>query len=318
MTQRTVRPGEIAPSAELSNPRQRRLPVFGKGRAGKVAQSIVRSLTDAGRLGKPAKLIAREVRYPLRTVYRSLGRLTENGVVRCVPGGFALAAVLGDVTTDPAAILGFQNLRFTVSNWQTTPPPPCRAAKPWRVEEGGSAGPHERAELSWEGRRVTLYYHASTGNLDVIVAAKTPIPLLGMPELVGWLKAMLGLDRGESTRVTQIEVNADHLGFRLAPNYLELRDAGKWAQVLYQKGAVLRQELRLFEVAEKGGSSVSLERAAEILVEGSPLVQLRRIVERELELEMRRSGREGLTPGRVGGRDPSKVVPSEAIIEGYA
>ncbi|MGA7860671.1 MAG: hypothetical protein WCB19_02295 [Thermoplasmata archaeon] len=267
-----------------ADPLQHRLALFSAPRAGKVARSIVRSLTDAGCLGKGAKEIAAEARVPLRTVYRSLDRLTEAGVVKPVLGKFVLAQILGDITTDPSAILGFQNIQFTVSEWQMEPAPPCRTAFRWTLGDGGDAGSKEVAEGVWEGRRVKMTFYPDRGSLEVIIAAVVPIPLLKAPELLGWLNAMLGLGRGESTELTRVEANADHEVFVLERNYLELRRIGEFAQVLYQKASALRHEMRLYRPTDADGNRLPLERAVEILTEGSPVRQLLRLAEKEAEI----------------------------------
>ena len=274
------------------------------------------ALGTAGRFGKPAKEVAREIGIPLRTVYRTIRRLHSFEVIQPAPNGWALSSVVGDVTSDPTAILGFENVRWKVSNWQTQPPPPCRTAQAWTPHDGGDAGSFESLELGWEGRRITLRYYPSSGTLEVAVAAHTPIPLLLAPELSGWLKAMLGLGRGETSECTHIEVNATHEGFRADGfRYMEIRRFGEFAQVLYQKTVGLKHEVRLYRPLDSDGHRVSIERSLEILAEGSPLRVLLRIVERELELERLRVTR--TEPERTAQvRRAEEVAPSEARREG--
>jgi hypothetical protein len=269
----------------VNDPAQSRLAIFAKPRAGKVARAVVMALTGAGRLGKPAKVIARESGQPLRTVYRSLHRLTEIGIVQQVPGGYALTSVLGDITTDPAATLGFQNLRFVIEKWQTEPAPPCRTARPWHpIASGDDPEAREGTELVWEGRRVNLTYYPSTGKLEVRIEAHVPIPLHLAGELMGWLKAMLGHDLGAGSRPTLIEVNAGHQAFRWEPQYLEVREMGAFAHVIYQRLEVLREEWRLFNPVDAYGAGLTVTQLATQLVEGSPQARWERIVKAELEL----------------------------------
>jgi hypothetical protein len=291
------------------DPDQSRLAIFAKPRAGKVARAVVVSLSSAGRLGKHVKVIARETGQPLRTVYRSIHRLTEIGVTQKVPGGYALASVLGDITTDPAAILGFQNLRFVIEKWQTTPAPPCRTARPWHPIDGGSAPDAEGVDLVWEGRRVTLTHYPSTGSLEVRIEAHVPIPLLMASELVGWLKAMTGSELGPGTRITLCEVNAGHQAFRWEEKYIEVREVGVLSHVLYQKVDELREEFRLFSPTNPDGTPLTVVQLTTQLVEGSSQARLERIVKMELELASKELELERLrhgirTPGAAPERQP--------------
>jgi len=289
---------------------QTRLAIFSVPRAGKVARAVVVSLSSAGRLGKPAKVIARESGHPLRTVYRSLHRLTEIGITREVPGGYALASVLGDITTDPAAILGFQNLRFVIEKWQTVPAPPCRTTKPWHPIPAGDGPEREGTDLVWEGRRVNLTYYPSTGALEVRIEAKVPIPLNLAGELTGWLKAMLGSDLGPGTRPTLVEINAGHQAFRWEPAYLEVRHVGQLAHVIYQKVDQLREEFRLFNPLGPGGTPLTVTELATQLVEGSPQARMERIVKMELELASKELELERLRHGTVPpGTAPERPAP---------
>lgn len=295
-----------------ADPDQERLAIFSRPRAGKVARAIVVALTGSGRLGKTAKEIARESCHPIRTVYRSLHRLTEAGIVKEVSGRFVLTSVLGDISTDPAAILGFQNWRFTIEKWQTEPPPPCRTAHPWHpIPTGDSPLKAEGVDLVWEGRRVSLAYYPSTGTLEVRIEAHVPIPLLKASELLGWLKAMLGSELGPGTRNTLIEVNADHgQSFRWEPEYVEVRQTGLLAHVIYQKVDRLREEYRLFNPTEKDGTALTVVQLAAQLVEGSPQARYERIVKMELELAAKELEIERLkvarteTPGTAPERQP--------------
>lgn len=282
-----------------------------------MSRQVTIALGAEGRFGRSAKDVAREVRAPLRTVYRTIRRLESFGVIQRSPGGYALSSIVGDVTSDPTAILGFENVRWTVTKWQTTPPPPCRTAHEWQSEDGGSAGPFESAELTWEGRRVSLRYYPSAATLEVVVAARVPIPLLLAPELSGWLKAMLGLGRGEKSECTHLEVNATHEGFRADGfRYMEIRRFGEFAQVLYQKTAGLKHEVRLYRPLDSDGTKVSIERSLEILAEGSPLRTLLKIVEREIELERLKVAQ--TEPDRTAkGRHAPDVAPAEAREEGF-
>jgi hypothetical protein len=308
------------PGASADDPAQSKLKIVGADRAKKVARAIVVSLSRAGRLGASTKELARETRYPLRTVQRAVARLRDSEEIVETPTGIALASTYWDLTADPAAVLGFQNLRFVVENWRADPPPPCRAAR-WKPSLQGDAGTAEECDLGWEGRRVRLFFHPTTGNLEVIVSARNPIRLEDAGRLGGWLDAMLGLGRGETARVTQIEVNADHYHVRLEENYLELRDFPRIARVLYQKAQALRHENRLHQ-PEEDGRPLPLQRALEELVEGSPLARAERVLRLEIERETKEIERLRLAqaapkeaaPER---RDPGRVDPAEAAREGF-
>jgi hypothetical protein len=302
---------------DTSSPAQRRLVIFSAPRTGRLSRQVAISLGAAGRIGKRAKEIAGELKVPLRTTYRTLHRLESFGVVEKAPGGYALASVVGDVTSDPGALLGFENARWRVSNWQTEPPPPCSTAK-WRQVSKGDAGVVEECLLAWEGRTVRLFRFPSTGVLEVIIEARgTPIPLLQAAELSGWLKAMLGLGRGETSECTHLEVNATHEGFRAdGYRYLEIRRFGEFANILYQKTVGLKHEVRLYRPLDGDGQKVSVERSLEILAEGSPLRVLLRIVERELELERLRVTQTA-PEGAANLRQPAKVPPRDALSEGF-
>lgn len=262
-----------------------------------------------------AKELARGAGVPKRTMYRVLARLRSFGVIEPTPAGFALSSVLGDITTDPAAILGFENARWTVRKWRTDPPPPCRVTLHWTAVDGGTAGSFETVNLAWEGRTVTLRYYPSAETLEVVIEARVPIPLLAAPVLQGWLVAMLGLGRGEESECTHIEVNATHEHFRAdGYKYLEIRRLGEWAQIFYQKAAGLKHEIRLYRPTDADGERMSVERSLEVLVEGSPVRTLLKIVERELQLEMARHAPEGTAQPR---RDPTGLTPGEARESGY-
>lgn len=322
---RRTPPKPTSPSDES----QRRLAIFSVSRTGKIDRAVVRALSDAGRLGRSVKEIARLAGFPLRTTYRAIHRLDGARIVSKVGQNYALTDVLADVTSDPTAILGFENFRFEVSNWQTTPTPPIATAIRWTLVSDGSTGTREVGEASWEGRRIVLTHRRDAKALDVIVSAKgSPIPLLAAPVLQGWLQGMLGLGRGETVRTTYIEVNAGHESFVLMPTYLELRHAGEFAQVLYQKSWGLKHELRLYRPVDGDGTSLSLDRAIEILVEGSPVRQLLKVAEIELEtqrlrvqalqIESERTARErqaGETPPTL--RKPETIRPDDAVREGF-
>jgi len=274
------------------------------------------SLGTAGRFGKAPKELAVELRVPLRTIYRTVHRLESLGVIQRAPNGYALSSIVGDVTSDPAALLGFENVRWRVSKWQTTPPPPCRTAK-WRAVQKGDAGDAEECELTWEGRLVRLFYFPTTGTLEVMIAARTPIPLEQASVLQGWLTAMLGLGRGETSECTHLEVNAIHEGFRADGfRYMEIRRFGQFANVLYQKTSGLKHEIRLYRPLDGEGLPVSIERSLEILAEGSPVRTLLRIVERELELERLKLSQ--TEPERTAKtRRPEEITPNAARDEGF-
>jgi hypothetical protein len=303
--------------SEVSSPAQRRLAIFSRPRTGRLSRQVAISLGSAGRLGKTVKEIAFEIQAPIRTVYRSIHRLESLGVVEKRAYGYALCSVVGDVTSDPSALLGFENIRWKVTNWQLAPPPPCRTAQMWHEVGGGSAGKFETAELAWEGRQVALRFYPSAGTLEVVIAAKEPIPLLQAAVLEGWLKAMLGLGRGETSECTHLEVNARHEAFRADGfKYLEIRRLGEFAQVLYQKTAGLKHEVRLYRPLDADGEKVSIERSLEILTEGSPLRVLLKIVEREIELVRARVA-SGESDGTAKKRSPEDYPPSSALSEGF-
>lgn len=300
------------------DPAQTRLRVFSAPRIGRLSRTVTITLGAAGRVGLTAKEVAVALRVPLRTTYRVLGRLEESSIVeRTKLGTWALTSILGDVTTDPDARLGFENVRWRVTKWQTQPPPPCRMAKPWTPRKGGDAEGWEETTLVWEGRDVKLAYHPGEGVLEVAISSRgVPIPLGLATELSGWLKAMLGLGQGEESECTHIEVNAMHEGFRADGwKYLEIRRFGEFANVMYQKAAGLKHEVRLYRPLDDDGNKVSIERTLEILAEGSPLRVLLRIVEKEFKLyEMTQTASLGAAPAR---REPTGVSPAEAQGGGY-
>lgn len=306
------------PGANAADPHQTKLLIVGAARAKKVARAVVVRLGVSGRLGATTKELASLTRYPLRTIQRSVAHLISSGEIVETPVGVALASVYWDLTSDPNPVLGFQNLRFVVSNWRETPPPPCRTAREWTRVSGGSAGDFEAAEFGWDGRRVRLQYFPTTGTLECVIAARTPIPLDRAGELWGWLVAMLGLGQGEEAHVTQIEVNADHRDVRLEQNYLELRDLPRVARVIYQKAEALRHEVRVHQ-PELDGKPLPLERALELLVEGSPQARAERLLKLEIEatskqLELARAAPKEAAPER---RDPAKVDPGDAADAGF-
>jgi hypothetical protein len=315
-------PGELTPERKPKDRAQTQLRVVGAARAKKVARAIGVALAQVGRQGATTKELRRLTGYPLRTVQRAVARLSERGEIKETPYGWVSASIYYDLTADPTAMLGFQNLRFVVSNWRETPPPPCRTAR-WAVMAGGDARSFEAAEIGWEGRRVSLRFYPSTGTLEGSLAAREPVALHRAGELYGWLVAMLGLERGETARVTQIEVNSDHKTVRLEENYLELRDLPKVGLVLYQKAQALRHEIRL-HAPEEDGKPLPLQRALELLLEGSPEARAERRVREEVELaklqlEIERAklaqvAPNGTAPGR---RDPLTVHPGQAITEGF-
>lgn len=317
------------PPTSPSDESQRRLAIFNVSRTGKIDRAVVRALSDAGRLGRSVKEIARLAGFPLRTTYRAIHRLDGARIVSKVGQNYALVDVLADVTSDPGAILGFENFRFEIANWQTSPVPPIRTAIRWHTLSDASFGAREVGEASWEGRRIVLTYRPDAKALDVIVSAKgAPIPLLAAPVLQGWLQGMLGLGRGEKAEMKYMEVNAGHESFVLAPTYLELRHAGQFAQVMYQKSWGLKHEMRLYRPVDGNGTTLSLDRAIEILVEGSPVRQLLKVAQIELEaerlrvqalqIESERTARErqvGETPPTL--RKPETIRPDEAVREGF-
>ena len=145
------------PHADPYDKAQTHLKVFSSPRIGKLSRRVTITLGAAGRHGLTAKEVALAVSAPLRTVYRVLHRLEESSVVeRTKLGTWAASSVLADITTDPTAVLGFENFRIAVSNWQTDPTPPCRMAKTWGEVTDGGSGSRETVELDWEGCRVVL------------------------------------------------------------------------------------------------------------------------------------------------------------------
>jgi hypothetical protein len=331
VTDRPKRAGQRRRSADL--PGQQRLFIVGAARAKKVARAVVAQLAPKGREGASRKELARLTGYPLRTIQRAVANLVESREIVETPLGICLASTYHDLTADTTALLGFQKLHFEVTNWRETPTPPVRTARTWRVVSGGDAPQFETTELGWRGRSVVLQYYPSTGTLVGRVGARNPIPLELAGELYGWLAAMLGLDRGEHTRVLLIEVLSDHPLVHLEENYLELRDLPAVCRVIYQKADRLRNEIRLNRPSEDG-EELPLTRALELLVEGSPLARAERLTRLELELvakqavvlklqaetrrkaeELARGAPEGAAPER---RDPSRVTPSDSLGSGFA
>lgn len=241
------------------------------------------ALGQFGRQGCSLKEVARATGYPLRTVQRAVRRLLETDeVFEPDRGRYVLKSVYLDLTADPTARVGFQNLRFRVTNWRETPPPPCRTARPWRTVPGGDDRPREICELAWRGRQVKLVYYPGPKVLDVIVAARDPIPLDAAAVFGEWLFAMLGLEQGETTEVTFIEVNSDHRLLRLEPLYVELRDLTNVARVLYQRSEALRQELRI-ATPKADEKPIGIREAILALTEGSPQARMERLLKLELE-----------------------------------
>ena len=301
---------------------QRELTVVAMPRARKVARAVLIRAHPYGRLGASAKELARDSGYPLRTVYRSVHRLLESGDLTKTEAGFASTAVFHDLTADPTALLRFQNLKFVVENWQTTPEPPCRSAWKWIVKDMGAAGFADVAETSWEGRRLRFTYYPRTGTLEGIVGAVVPIPYQMAGALYGWLQGLLGLGRGETSRVTFLEVNADHRHVRLEQNYVELRDLPGISQVIYQKLDALRHENRVSDPRGTDGKPIPLERAMALLVEGSPEARMERLLKMEIELAQKQLELQRATENVPAGtasvrREAGKVTPEQAAREGF-
>jgi hypothetical protein len=299
---------------------QTELQIVSVPRAKKVARAVLLRAYPYGRLGASVKMLAHESGYPLRSVYRAIHRLLETGDLTKTPAGYAATAVYHDLTTDPNAILGFQNIKFVVENWQTDPVPPCRTAWRWTVKDMGAAGYADVAESSWEGRRVRLTYYARTNVLEGVIAAVVPIPMRMAGPLYGWLQGLLGLGRGETARLSFIEGNADHRHFRLEENYLELRNLPGIIEVIYQKADALRHEIRVSDPRGTDGKPLPLERALALLVEGSPEARMERLLRMEIELaqkqlELARMSEKPATDTAQGRRGP--VSPEEAFREGF-
>lgn len=306
---RQARPLSVDPSDRA----QTRLRVYARPAQDRIARAILSELSQWGRHGTSAKVVARSIRAPLRTVQHHLRRLAEIGeVTQPFRGQWANSSTYHDLTADSLAHIGFQNLRVRVANLREVPPPPCRIARRWSIVPGGDGGDFEKVELAWEGRRVSLRFYPSTGTYEVVVAALVPIPLERAAELYGWLSNELGLGRGETAEVTLIEVNADHRTVRLEPHYLEFRDLHRTAHVLYQKAGALREEYRLASPETDGGRPLPLERPIDLLVEGSPLARYERILRMELEIAHRTQSRSAPEL-----RDPGGVTPASAVSEGY-
>ena len=301
---------------------QTKLAIVGKARANLAARLVVTELSRWGRLGTNVKSISKATRLPVRTVYRTLDRLLEiEEVVRLKGGAFALAATYHDITADPTSIVGIQNIRFEVTNWRRTPSPPCETANSWATADGGSAGFIGTMELTWEGRRIVLEWYPKVEKLIVKIAAIVPIPAGRAAELKGFIDAMLGLGRGETATITQIEVNADHRLLRVEPQYFEWREVAEWSHVIYQRAAALREEYRLAHPETGDGRPLTFEKAIELLVYGSPLARMERVQIRELEIL--RASADAKTVAQVASeaanprRDPLKVAPGDAIGEGF-
>jgi hypothetical protein len=256
-----------------------------QARAKKVARAVVVALSRWGRAGTTLKAVAKETGYPIRTVQRAVHRLLEiEEVIEVARGTYCVAATYFDLSSDPGARIGFQNLRFSVRKWREDPMPPCRTARAWRPFADSQGGSGEVLELGWEGRQVKLIWRPSKDHLYVVVAAKEPVPLERAGELKGWLDAQLGLGRGEETEVDYIEVNADTKTFRLERTYLELRDLPGLARVIYQRSEAMRAEARLAKPQGEDGHSLSIQRALEWLLYGSPVSRMERLLDKELEL----------------------------------
>lgn len=308
---------------EIIDPtKQTHLQIVARPRAIKVARAVVLALGQYGRLGTRAKALAAEIPYPYRTIQRALHRLSEIGEVMRVPGGWAATSVYHDVSIDPTATVGFQNLRVVVSNWVV---PSSGTTKTWHQVSGGASGIVEASELAWEGRRVTLRYHPSTRTLEVIIAAIVPIPLDRAGQLYGWLTGVLGLDGTEDARITFVEINADHKALRLAENYIELRQFPGLAQVLYQKrrqGEIwVRHENRMSSPVDDDGKPISLREGIKQLQEGSPEARYERILQLELELSVKEleltRERAKVAPAESAPVRRSDVTPDQARNEGF-
>jgi hypothetical protein len=246
-----------------------------------------------------------------------------------------------DTTTDPLAILGFQKFQFVVENWREEPPPPCRTARNWAIVPGGDAGPFEQAHATWRGREVVFRRFPTTGTLTVNVHAEEPVRLEYAGELYGWLESELGLGRGESTRVTHIEICSDHEYLRMEPLYVEVKEllgrpfevVPRLARVVYQRKDRLRRENRLWDPREADWSASTVKQVLNELVEGSSVYRVHQIALADMKAELARlevarlnheSARLSAEAAQAASngtaqtrRDPGAVDPETAHREGF-
>ena len=133
--------GTRCPVADPDDTAQRKLAILGTARPEKAVRLIVQALSRFGRLGGTAKELVKETRLPRSTLYPHLRRLEEIGeILRPGRGMYALSSTYHDLTADPTAIVGVQNIKFEVTKWEKQPIPPCGTGQSWDVRDGGSAG----------------------------------------------------------------------------------------------------------------------------------------------------------------------------------
>lgn len=295
-------PGEVAPKRKPKGSAQTTLHVVARVGQDRIARVILQELAGWGRIGTSSKVVARATRIPQRTVKFHLRRLLDIGEVLCPTRGYySCAAIYHDLTADPLAKQGFQNLRFAVPKLPEQPPPPCRIARSWTRVDGGDAGQFEKCELAWEARRVLVRFYPSASKYEVIVAAQEPIPLERAGRLYDWLCAQLDIKETDPVEVTAIEVNSDHGTIRMEPMYVDFHRIPHDSHVIYQKRRVLREEYRLRKPTEEDGKPLTLGRAVELLVEGSPMARYERVL--RLELQVAQKGQESVARALPNARE---------------
>jgi hypothetical protein len=249
---------------------------------------IVNVLGAYGKEGCGAKILAKDLKWPLRTVQWHLRRLVSAEVVeQPFRGHYVYVPEEMDLTAFPGGIDGCHGITLVSGRLRGGIPPLVSLRDPaeWPAKEGF---PRIReVRLDWEGRDVRLWYYSGTMRFRVMTQNdRNPIPWVRMREFMGWLNGLFHPLSVNEWLLVEIGVNVDYPNLRMEG--LKAATFQSWVNAVeraYQKLAyVLRNEVHTAAMDE-AGRILPFDKVIEKLVEGSPVRRMERMLEKELELE---------------------------------
>lgn len=250
------------------------------------------ALAPYEKFGATVKQLHTDTRVPISTLKWHLRILVRDEVIKQpYRGRYVYQPGTPDILVDPEAKEGVHGLVLVCTSDLLRMPA-------WAAKAPEPGVRYTEESMLWLEHLVQFRYYPSTKRLVVYVpSTRNPIPWTQLGHLEGWLSGVLRpLDAGHFI-VSQIGINLDHETWRFkgvqAIEYSKWRNA---TEQLYQKRRALRHEVHL-----EGEKSLTLERAVQILKEGSAEVKLFRALQVQLkvvqtEAKLAESGQARIVP----------------------
>jgi hypothetical protein len=199
-----------------------------------------------------------------------------------------------------------------------------RDPREWPTKKGDLRIREVRADF--EGREVSLWFYPGTARFRInLKNDRNPIPWDQMNEFRTWLNGLLYPLSVDKWSVIELGVNVDYVDLRM--DGLKSGTFQEWTNAVeraYQKlSHVLRNEIHTAPM-NSHKRILPFEKVIEKLVEGSPVMRMERMINKELEAARlnAETARLRLEIAKLGGggvprRKPSEVNPGEAWEVGF-